>query len=560
MTIPRVPCALCGRVHDKFGDECPSLPDSVRGKPVRVPERARVASTVKNRASEPSPKRKGTSLQGTTVNGTYKVGRLVGVGGMGTVYQVHRVDTQALLAMKVLHQTHAGRKDSVIRFYREARAAGSIGHPNICRIYEVGVLENGCPYMVMEYLEGQTLGQRIQANGPLPFQETSRMITQVLSALGAAHGKNIIHRDVKPDNIFLIDGPTTNTVKVLDFGVSKDLGENVDETTVTRVGVVVGTPYYMAPEQARGDTLDRRVDIYACGVVLYECLTGRRPFFADNCQAVMMMIQTMQPVDPSKIRPAVPNEFVNVILKATAKKPADRYPDAASFLQALRQIDSVLERGPGPDEIRRILAAVRRGRRYMSGAHDSSRDSSPSDSAPPSGYGSEFVTALAPGRSSRPDKRPSFPGATPNQTIVSVRSAPRASTGDDNIPDAELSVNPSRLARPSPVHDEAPSSLDIPVTFDSISDSTRDSSHRLGDHCASTLPSYAEIDLSDTLVDAPALTLTDVPEITPVDADGDLGDSDDDLTSVYNPNRNARFQAALRDTRRGTTGSGKRRS
>jgi len=204
--------------------------------------------------------------------------------------------------VKVLHATHATKKDSIRRFQQEARAAGAIGHPNICGVMDLGTLDDGSPYIVMERLQGETLAERVAAEAGLPFDDVIDILVQVLSGLVAAHEQQIVHRDIKPENIFLtrrVGCPPL--VKVLDFGVSKmtgPLGASVrqEDLALTRTGMVMGTPYYMAPEQARGERdLDVRVDLYACGVILYEALTGRRPFVALNYNALLVQILTATP-------------------------------------------------------------------------------------------------------------------------------------------------------------------------------------------------------------------------------------------------------------------------
>jgi len=247
--------------------------------------------------------------------------------------------------VKVLHPNQARKKDAVRRFHQEARAAGAIGHPNICEVYDLGTLDDGSPYLVMEKLVGETLADRIAAEGGLPFDDVIDTLVQVLSGLVAAHEKGIVHRDIKPENVFLTSRVgCPPLVKLLDFGVSKVIapliGARDEDLDLTRTGMVMGTPYYMSPEQARGDrNLDARVDLYACGIILYEALTGRRPFTAPNYNALLLQILGTKPKPARDLRPALPNGFDAVLDTAMARNREDRYRSAAEFqrdLQTLR--------------------------------------------------------------------------------------------------------------------------------------------------------------------------------------------------------------------------------
>ena len=275
---------------------------------------------------------------------------------MGTVFEAEHAALGRSVAVKILHATQATKKDAIRRFQQEARAAAAIGHPNICGVIDLGSLDDGSPYIVMEKLVGETLADRIASEGGLPFEDVIDVLVQVLSGLVAAHEQHIVHRDIKPENVFL----TTRVgcpplVKLLDFGVSKMTGPPLNpnrqgisappppssgELSLTRTGMVMGTPYYMAPEQARGERdLDARVDLYACGVILYETLTGKRPFTALNYNALLVQVLSSTPRPASDLRPALPAAFSAVIEKAMARRREDRYASAAEFqrdLQALR--------------------------------------------------------------------------------------------------------------------------------------------------------------------------------------------------------------------------------
>jgi serine/threonine protein kinase len=282
-------------------------------------------------------------LIGMLIGGKYRVREVLGAGGMGTVFEAMHEGLGNLVAIKVLHPNQVHKRDSVQRFHHEARAAARIGHPNICEVYDVGTLPDGRPYLVMDRLTGITLAERIQALGGLPFQEVLDTLTQVLSGLHAAHEKGIIHRDIKPENVFLTQRVGCPPLaKILDFGVSKVMAQHsqassFSDVEVTRTGVVLGTPYYLAPEQARGErNLDARVDLYACGVMLYEALTGRRPFRAANYNALLIAILTSTPRPAHELRPDLPVEFGRVLDKSIDRVPDERYQTALEFQAALQ--------------------------------------------------------------------------------------------------------------------------------------------------------------------------------------------------------------------------------
>ena len=338
-------------------------------------------------------------LIGTLIGGKYRVREVLGEGGMGTVFEAQHEGLGNVVAIKILHPNQVHKRDAVQRFHHEARAAARIGHPNICEVYDVGTLPDGRPYLVMDRLTGITMAERIQALGGLPFQEVVDTLTQVLSGLHAAHEKGIIHRDIKPENVFLSERVGCPPLaKILDFGVSKVMSEhaqasNFSDVEVTRTGVVLGTPYYLAPEQARGErTLDARVDLYACGVLLYEALTGRRPFRAANYNALLISILTSTPRPAREIRPDLPAGFSRVLDKSIERATEDRYQTALEFQAALEPYSqSPLARRSIPP---------------------------PTQSKPPPPRGSTgFPPAPPPLVASRPPPRPTEPHATSAQDL-----------------------------------------------------------------------------------------------------------------------------------------------
>ncbi|WP_437311767.1 serine/threonine protein kinase [Sorangium sp. So ce388] len=279
-----------------------------------------------------------TALIGEIIDGKYRIVRLLGQGGMGAVFEGENVRIRRRVAIKLLHATISSQAESVARFEREAQAAARIGSDHICEVLDLGVLVDGTRYMVMEYLEGETLGAKIQRMGRLGPETTVPIMIQVLEALGAAHAAGIIHRDLKPDNIFIL--PTkaglSNFVKVLDFGVSKFSQLAGSEMSMTRTGAVVGTPYYMSPEQARGSSpVDQRTDIYAMGVLLYQATTGQVPFDAETFNELLFKIVLEKAPLPQQLVPDLDVEFSGIIQKAMAREPGARFQSCAEFKNAL---------------------------------------------------------------------------------------------------------------------------------------------------------------------------------------------------------------------------------
>ncbi len=324
----------CAQFHGAEVQTCPWT-----GKP--LPQAPGTAAGV---APNPQVEDEGRALIGQTIGGKYFMRSVLGRGGMGTVYEGVNVQMGRVVALKVLHPKQLKKKESVKRFYQEARAAGAIGHPNICEVYDLGALDDGCPYLVMERLVGSTLAQHARQS-VLPFDAAIDIMIQVLSGLVVAHDKGIVHRDLKPDNIFLSERVGCPPVaKVLDFGVSKVVSSAPDEPRdadldLTRTGMVMGTPYYMSPEQASGARdLDGRVDLYACGVILYETLTGRRPFLAANYHILLWNILKTEPPRPSELRPDLPLALEAVIARAMARDREARYAGAQEFIAALADV------------------------------------------------------------------------------------------------------------------------------------------------------------------------------------------------------------------------------
>lgn len=274
---------------------------------------------------------------GEILDGKYRLVELLGEGGMGAVFLAVHQQIGKQVAIKFLHSDDEENARTVARFQREAMAAAAIGHPGIVDVYDMGTSEKGSPYLVMECLQGRSLREELDARGRLSVHETAFIGCQVLSALDAAHAKGIIHRDLKPDNIFLADvGRETPESKLLDFGISKIVNHEFEGKSITTTGTVLGTPFYMSPEQARGQTeFDVRSDIYAMGVILYECLTEEIPSKGANYNEVIVNILTRAIRPPSYFVDSIPADVEKVVLKALAKEADDRYMTAVELLEAL---------------------------------------------------------------------------------------------------------------------------------------------------------------------------------------------------------------------------------
>jgi len=274
-------------------------------------------------------------LVGSVMEGKYKITQLIGEGGMGVVYEATHTLIGRRLAVKVLHSEVSQMPELVERFYNEARTAAAIGHEHIIEITDMGV-HNNQPFIVMEFLEGLALTDYMR-DRLLSIPESVAITIQVLDALNAVHAKGVIHRDLKPDNIHILTKSGRQFVKILDFGISKLKTPEVQDMHLTRTGTVLGTPYYMAPEQAAGKKdQDHRIDIYAAGVILYEMLTLTLPYQGDNYNALLAAILTEEAPPPRTYNPEIPIELETIIMTAIAKKPSERYPNATRFLEVLQ--------------------------------------------------------------------------------------------------------------------------------------------------------------------------------------------------------------------------------
>ncbi|UQA61225.1 serine/threonine-protein kinase [Polyangium aurulentum] len=278
-----------------------------------------------------------TLQPGDIIEGKYRIVRQLGQGGMGAVYEGDNTRIHRRVAIKVLHSSVAAKADVVQRFEREAQAAGRIGSEHIVEVLDLGNLPTGERFMVMEYLEGESLGQRIKKRKRLAPTEAAPIIHGLLEGLAAAHDAGIVHRDLKPDNVYLVNTKNQRDfVKVLDFGVSKFSALDND-MSMTKTGAVMGTPYYMSPEQARGGKIDHRSDLYSVGVVMYQAVTGRLPFKAETFNELVFKIALESPEPAEVVVPNLDPGFAALIAKAMVRDAGLRFQTAREFQAAVAQ-------------------------------------------------------------------------------------------------------------------------------------------------------------------------------------------------------------------------------
>ncbi|MBN1772838.1 MAG: protein kinase [Deltaproteobacteria bacterium] len=276
------------------------------------------------------------------IGGKYRVERKLGEGGMGKIYLARHVTLGKRFAIKTLHPDFTRNQEALERFRREAITTAQLEHPNILGMSDMDQMDDGTAYIVMEFLDGRELRGALNETPILPLPRAVHIFAQVCRALAAAHDKGIVHRDMKPENVFLVEREgDLDFVKVLDFGISKIRQAG---SKLTQTGMVIGTPHYMSPEQARGDSnLDHRSDIYTLGAMLYEALTGSLPVQADNPTGVLVKILTEQPAPPSAVNPGIPPPVEQVILQAMAKDPGSRFGSCRDLSKALQQASGIMD-------------------------------------------------------------------------------------------------------------------------------------------------------------------------------------------------------------------------
>jgi eukaryotic-like serine/threonine-protein kinase len=281
-------------------------------------------------------------LVGQVVAGKYRIDSVIGEGGMGYVVVAYHLQLDTKVAIKLLRAEMATNAEAVERFAREARAAVRITSPHVARVFDVGQLENGAPYMVMEFLEGGDLSNLIHKRGPLPIQEAVDYVLQACEAIAEAHAAGIVHRDLKPANLFCARRPDGSvTIKVLDFGISKLTGGAAGALNHTKTTAIMGSPFYMSPEQMESTRgVDIRTDVWGLGIILYELVTGRTPFEGNTMPEVCLRIATQQPPPLRSLRMDAPAALELAILRCLEKDRDKRYGNVARLAVALREFAS----------------------------------------------------------------------------------------------------------------------------------------------------------------------------------------------------------------------------
>lgn len=281
-----------------------------------------------------------TLREGDTIAGKYVVERILGAGGMGIVLAAQHTVLGSRVAIKVLLPAASAIPGATERFVREARAAAALHGEHVARVVDVGTLDDGMPFLVMEYLTGKDLREVLRARGPLPIEEVAEYMVQVCDAIAEAHGLGIVHRDLKPGNLFLTQRPNgTPLVKVLDFGLAKVLdgaSKAVQDASLTVTGLVIGSPPYMPPEQLRSLKLaDARSDLWSLGVIMHELLTGRQPFAGDGMEGLLVAIVADEPMPPRSLRPEIPEAIDALVRRCLRKNPNERVQTAQEMAEVL---------------------------------------------------------------------------------------------------------------------------------------------------------------------------------------------------------------------------------
>ncbi len=329
-------CPTCNAQLEPNARFCPKDGTTVRPDSLAGPAHKKSTATTSS-AEDP--------LIGRLIDSKYKVVARLGQGGVGAVYEAEHVEIGKPVAIKVLHAMFGSIDEFVKRFEREARAASKLSHPGCVQVMDFGRVEEvkphdekfiGMPYLVMEFVRGRLLVDRFDEHPPISPAEAARICRDVLAPLKQAHGLGIVHRDIKPGNLMLMDDPNSPVrVKLLDFGLAKEMSPTDAKEPLTQAGMVFGTPGYLSPEQAAGLRIDARADLYSLGVVLFEMVCARRPFEREDPIDVVRDHLNTAPPKPRSLRPEISPELEAVILRALEKDPARRFADTDAFTAAL---------------------------------------------------------------------------------------------------------------------------------------------------------------------------------------------------------------------------------
>ncbi len=348
--------------------------------------------------------------EGTLIAGKFRVDRTLGKGGMGVVLAATHIHLGHRVAIKLLQPEHARSAHVVERFVREARSAASLRGENICRVSDVGALDDGAPYIVMELLDGIDLARVLATQGPLPVSRAASYVLEACVGVAEAHAYGIVHRDLKPANLFIAHRPDgTQVIKVLDFGIAKAPDGTNDDFSLTRTDSVLGSPGYMSPEQLRSSRdVDLRTDIWSLGVILFELVSGRRPFIAQTITELAIKV-SMDKRPPFQV--AMPPGFDQVIDRCLAKDPTHRFPDLGSLAQALAPYAG----GDGRElstTVNRMLQGAQRASTPAGIAHDVA------PTVPPTGFAGDMIYANIP---TEPQ-----PPTTLGSSVRSIDTTPQA--------------------------------------------------------------------------------------------------------------------------------------
>ncbi|MGE0787268.1 MAG: serine/threonine-protein kinase [Sandaracinaceae bacterium] len=273
---------------------------------------------------------------GEVLDGRYQLVRLLGVGMTGAVYEARHEYTKRKVAVKIMHRQLVTDDTLVARFLREAKSVAKIGHASIVEVYDAGETQDKWPYVALELLVGRSLGETLRETGKLLATDVIAIGTELLDGLAAAHDAGIVHRDMKPDNVFLMDPPVGGRrVKILDFGVAKNLKSTGSSAVLTRPGAAIGTPSYMSPEQARGAEVDARTDIWSVGALLFHAVAGRPPFVETNVPSLLLKLVTTRAPRLADIVPDAPANLAKAIDGALEPDANQRFPTAKHMARAL---------------------------------------------------------------------------------------------------------------------------------------------------------------------------------------------------------------------------------
>jgi len=392
---------------------------------------------------------------GRVIADRYRLSEIIGRGGMGEVWKAEHLKLKSPVAIKVLRRSMEEDRDSVTRFLREARAAAKLRSTNVVQVFDYGV-EDDSAYIAMEFLEGESLRDRLRAQGPLSSVETARLLTQVSRAVARAHKNGIVHRDLKPGNIHLVPEEGEEIVKVLDFGIAKILEEPTEATEEmerTNTGAMLGTPYYMSPEQLRGKgSIDTRADIWALGVIAYQCLLGERPFLGETVGDLVVRICAEDPPIPSECG-EVPDGFDAWFARSTKVDPEERFGTVGEQLRQLREV--LLDES---------AAESRRASEGFDASASASRSKSVESSGPISETNTSHAKTLGSGRPSRQGEEASrksparWVGIGLIAVVAVVGVVAMSSQGEESSVGEPAEAHPAGEVSPTPAssHGSAP--------------------------------------------------------------------------------------------------------